>query len=77
MMYVTYHLSSADNINNEILEVIKATFKSKPITIVVAESSIKEPSELEAFLLTAPTFTEAQLNAVNNTTKTIGKWRTK
>jgi len=77
MMYATYHLSSADNINTEILEVIKATFKSKPITIVVAESSINEPSELEAFLLTAPTFTEAQLNAVNNTTKTIGKWRTK
>ena len=36
-MYATYHLSSAAEINNEILEAIKATFKSKPITIIVEE----------------------------------------
>ena len=76
-MYATYHLSSAEEVNTEILNAIKATFKSKPITIVVAETTMDEPSELEAFLLTAPTFTEAQLDAVNNTTKAIGKWRTK
>ena len=76
-MYDTFHLSSAEEVNTEILNAIKATFKSKPITIVVAETTMDEPSELEAFLLTAPTFTEAQLDAVNNTTKAIGKWRTK
>ncbi len=76
-MYATFHLSSAEEVNTEILNAIKATFKSKPITIVVAETTMDEPSELEAFLLTAPTFTEAQLDAVNNTTKAIGKWRTK
>jgi len=76
-MYATYHLSSAEEVNTEILNAIKATFKSKPITIIVAETTMDEPSELEAFLLTAPTFTEAQLDAVNNTTKAIGKWRTK
>lgn len=36
-MYATYHLSSAEEVNNEILEAIKATFKSKPITIIVEE----------------------------------------
>ena len=76
-MYATFHLSSAEEVNTEILNAIKATFKSKPITIVVAETTMDEPSELEAFLLTAPTFTEAQLDAVTNTTKAIGKWRTK
>ncbi|MDO5509484.1 MAG: hypothetical protein Q4F57_02195 [Weeksellaceae bacterium] len=36
-MYTTYHLSSAQEVNSDILEAIKATFKSKPITIIVAE----------------------------------------
>ena len=36
-MYATYHLSSAEEVNTEILEAIKATFKSKPITIIVEE----------------------------------------
>ena len=76
-MYTTYHFSSAEEVNNEILDAIKATFKSKPITIILEESKIEASSEMEAFLLTAPTFTQAQLNAVNNTTKAIGKWRTK
>ncbi|KAA5536506.1 hypothetical protein F0919_02225 [Taibaiella lutea] len=36
-MYTTYHLSSAQEITPDILESIKATFKSKPITITVEE----------------------------------------
>lgn len=36
-MYKTYHLKSAQDINTDILDAIKATFKSKPITIVVEE----------------------------------------
>ena len=36
-MYTTYHLSSAQEITNDIIESIKATFKSKPITITVNE----------------------------------------
>nr|MBK9653332.1 hypothetical protein [Bacteroidota bacterium] len=34
-MYTTYHLSSAQEVNSDILDAIKATFKSKPITIIV------------------------------------------
>jgi hypothetical protein len=36
-MYTTYHLSSAQEVNSDILDSIKATFKSKPITIIVEE----------------------------------------
>lgn len=36
-MYTTYHLKSAQEINSDTLEAIKATFKSKPITIIVKE----------------------------------------
>ena len=36
-MYTTYHLSSAQEVTTDILEAIKTTFKSKPITITVAE----------------------------------------
>ena len=36
-MYTTYHLKSAQELNTDILDAIKATFKSKPITIIVKE----------------------------------------
>ena len=36
-MYTTYHLTSAQEVNTDILDAIKATFKSKPITIIVKE----------------------------------------
>jgi uncharacterized protein YneR len=36
-MYSTYHFSSAQEVSTEILDAIKATFKSKPITIIVEE----------------------------------------
>jgi len=36
-MYTTYHLKSAQEVNTDILDSIKATFKSKPITIIVEE----------------------------------------
>lgn len=36
-MYTTYHLKSAQEVNTDILDAIKATFKSKPITIMVEE----------------------------------------
>ena len=36
-MYTTYHLSSAQDINADIIDAIKAAFKSKPITIIVEE----------------------------------------
>ena len=38
MMYTTYHLSSAQDVNSDILDAIKAAFKSKPITIIVEEN---------------------------------------
>jgi len=36
-MYATYHLSSAQEVNTDLLDAIKATFKSKPITIIIEE----------------------------------------
>lgn len=38
-MCTTYHLTSAQEINTDILDAIKATFKSKPITIIVEEDN--------------------------------------
>lgn len=38
-MYTTYHLTSAQEINTDILDAIKATFKTKPITIIVEEDN--------------------------------------
>jgi hypothetical protein len=36
-MYTTYHLTSAQELSTDILDAIKTTFKSKPITIIVEE----------------------------------------
>lgn len=36
-MYTTYHLTSAQEVSTDILDAIKATFKTKPITIIVEE----------------------------------------
>lgn len=43
-MYTTYHLASAQDVSTDILDAIKATFKSKPIMIIVEED--KSDSEL-------------------------------
>jgi hypothetical protein len=37
-MQKTYHLTSAEDLSNEILDSIKAAFKSKPITIIVEDN---------------------------------------
>ena len=39
-MSTTYHLSSADEISTDFIDAIKATFKSKPITIVIEEDEV-------------------------------------
>lgn len=49
-MYTTYHLSSAQEINSDILDSIKATFKSKPITIIVEEDDVELTAEMKAVL---------------------------
>lgn len=36
-MYTTYHLTSAQEINSDFLDAVKAIYKSKPITIIVEE----------------------------------------
>lgn len=41
-MYTTYHLTSAQEVNTDILDAIKATFKSRPITIIVEEDNQDE-----------------------------------
>lgn len=38
-MYTTYHFKSATEINADILDVIKAAFKSKPIKLTVEEDN--------------------------------------
>lgn len=43
-MHTTYHLSSAQEINSDILEAIKIAFKTKPITITIEEQNTFEPS---------------------------------
>jgi hypothetical protein len=40
-MYTTYHLNSAQEINTDILDAIKAVFKTRPITIIVQEDSFE------------------------------------
>ena len=51
-MYTTYHLKSAQEVNNDILDAIKATFKSKPITIIVEEcdSDFELSTDMKAVL---------------------------
>jgi len=38
-MYTTYHFESAQEVTVDILEAIKTTFQSKPITIIVEEDA--------------------------------------
>jgi hypothetical protein len=38
-MYTTYHLTSAQDVSTDILDAIKVTFKSRPITIIVEEDN--------------------------------------
>jgi hypothetical protein len=51
-MYTTYHLSSAQEASTDILDAIKATFKSKPITIIVEEddSNFELTADMKAIL---------------------------
>ena len=51
-MYTVYHLTSAQEVSTELLDAIKATYKSKPITIIVEEdeSDIDLTTEMKADL---------------------------
>lgn len=49
-MYTTYHLNSAEEVNSDLLDSIKATFKSKPITIVVEEDDMELTPEMKEIL---------------------------
>jgi hypothetical protein len=51
-MYTTYHLTSAEEVSTDILDAIKATFKTKPITIIVEEddSNYELSYEMKAVL---------------------------
>ena len=40
-------------------------------------SEERKPSDLETFLLTAPTFSKKQINEIDKTRKAINQWRTK
>jgi hypothetical protein len=51
-MYTTYHLTSAQEVSTDILDAIKATFKSKPIIIIVEEddSNFELTADMKAVL---------------------------
>ncbi len=51
-MYTTYHLTSAQEVNEDILNAIRVTFKSKPITIIVEEdeSDFELTNEMKTIL---------------------------
>jgi hypothetical protein len=49
-MYTTYHLNSAEEVNSDLLDSIKATFKSRPITIVVEEDDVELTPEMKEIL---------------------------
>ncbi|MFN6090265.1 MAG: hypothetical protein ACK47E_16080 [Cyclobacteriaceae bacterium] len=49
-MYTTYHLNSAEEVNSDLLDSIKATFKSRPITIVVEEDDLELTPEIKEIL---------------------------
>ncbi len=38
-MYTTYHFSSAQELNSDIIDPIKTAFQSKPITIIIEEDT--------------------------------------
>jgi hypothetical protein len=44
-MSTTYYLESADELNSDLVESIKAFYKSKPITITVEEDEDFEPDD--------------------------------
>jgi hypothetical protein len=46
VMSTTYHLSSAEELSAEIVDAIKATFKSKPITITIEEDDFELTDEM-------------------------------
>jgi hypothetical protein len=64
-MNTIYHLSSAQDLNQNILDAIKTTFKSKPITIVVEEN------EEESFELTTAMITELDKRLLDSDNKFI------
>ena len=51
-MYTTYHLESAQDVDTDLLDSIKATFKSKSITITVEEADCDDEltDEMKAIL---------------------------
>ncbi len=63
-MYTTFHLSSAQEINNDIIEAIKAAFKSKPITL-----TIEEDCDETAFLLSNPSNKSVLLQSIEQDRK--------
>jgi tRNA A37 methylthiotransferase MiaB len=59
IMYTTYHLRSPQEINNDIIEAIKAAFKGKPITL-----TIEEDNDETAFLMANPKNREMLLKSI-------------
>ena len=51
-MYTKYHLTSAQELSTDILDAIKATYKSKAITIIVEEddNDIELTADMKAVL---------------------------
>ena len=51
-MHTSYHFSSAQEISNDMIEAIKARFKSKAITIIVEDNDfeVELPNDMKVIL---------------------------
>lgn len=49
-MHTTFHLKSAQDVSTDLLDAIKAVYKSKPITIIVEEEEEDLSQELKVIL---------------------------
>lgn len=61
-MYATFHVKSAEEINTDLLDAIKATFKSKPITIIVEEDEYDYELSAEMKVVLEERLTEDEQN---------------
>lgn len=74
-MHTTYHLPSAQDVSTEILDSIKATFKTKPITIIVEDDEGEEglSAEMKSILDDRLKEDETEYLSSNETLKQLKK----
>ncbi len=61
---------------DQLVQLAKRLTPTQWVTLKAAVETADQPSDLEAFLLTAPTFTDEQIQEIDETRKRINQWRT-